>query len=92
MTETKTSIAFSLKEFTTSRQQQFEISLQQSTMDEFNATIQKIGLDELKVKVNETKNRVTIYKFFLIMVPFLYNKIFNIIRFKIIIIEQFFTS
>lgn len=62
MTETKTSIAFSLKEFTTSPQQQFEISLQQSTMDEFNATIQKIGLDELKVKVNETKNANEIRK------------------------------
>ena len=62
MTETKTSIAFSLKEFTTSRQQQFEISLRQSTMGEFNATIQKIGLDELKVKVNETKNANEIRK------------------------------
>ena len=56
MTETKTNIAFSLKEFITSRQQQFEISLQQSTMDEFKATIEKLSLDELNIKVNESKN------------------------------------
>ena len=62
MTETKTNIAFALKEFTTTQQQQFEISLQQSTMDEFNATIQKIGLDELNIKVGETKNANQIRK------------------------------
>jgi hypothetical protein len=62
MTETKTNVAFALKEFTTTRQQQFEISLQQATMDEFNSTIQKIGLDELKIKVSESKNANEIRK------------------------------
>ena len=62
MTEVKSNIAFSLKEFNTTRQQKFDISLKESTMEEFNAVIKNIGLDKLNIKVNESKNANEIRK------------------------------
>jgi hypothetical protein len=62
MTETKGSIAFALKEFTTTGQQSFEIALQESTMEKFNAAIESISLDKFNLKVSETKNANEIRK------------------------------
>jgi hypothetical protein len=56
VTETESSIAFSLQEFTTGRQQQLDISLKASTKQEFEAAIQRISLSELNIKVADSKN------------------------------------
>jgi len=60
VTEIESSIAFALKEFTTGRQQQFDISLSRSTKKEFETTIQGISLDRLHIKVADSKNAETI--------------------------------
>jgi hypothetical protein len=56
VTETESSIAFALQEFTTGRQQQLDISLKASTKQEFDAAIQRLSLDELNIKVADAKN------------------------------------
>jgi hypothetical protein len=56
VTETESSMAFALQEFTTGRQQQLDISLKASTKQEFEAAIQRISLDELNIKVSDAKN------------------------------------
>jgi len=56
VTETESSIAFALKEFTTGRQQQLDISLSASTKKEFEAAIQNSSLDQLHIKVADSKN------------------------------------
>ncbi len=56
VTETESSVAFALKEFTTGRQQQFDISLSASTKEEFETAIQSISLDRLHIKVADSKN------------------------------------
>jgi cytochrome c2/ribosome-associated translation inhibitor RaiA len=56
VTETKTSVAFALKEFTTQTKQSFDINLKESTRQEFNATIQSMEANNLKIVVAESKN------------------------------------
>ena len=56
ITETESSIAFALKEFTTGRQQQFDISLKAATKEQFRTAIQNISLDGLYVGVSDSKN------------------------------------
>ncbi len=60
VTETANSVAFSLQEFTTGRQQQLDISLKASTKKEFEAAIQAISLDKLNIKVTDAKNATAI--------------------------------
>lgn len=56
VTETESSIAFALKEFTTGRQQQFDISLKAATKEQFRSAIQNISLDRLYIGVSDSKN------------------------------------
>lgn len=60
VTETETSLAFALKEFNTQVKQSFEISLKESTRQEFNAAIQSMEADNLKITVAECKNAAEI--------------------------------
>ncbi len=60
VTETESSIAFALKEFTTERQQQFDISLKAATKEQFRSAIQNINLDRLYIGVSDSKNAGTI--------------------------------
>src|SRR5204863_7989703 len=55
VTETESSVAFSLQEFTTGRQQQLDTSLKVSTKQEFEAAIQHISFDGLNIKVADSK-------------------------------------
>ncbi len=56
VTETESSVAFAIKEFTTGRQQQLDISLQASTKEEFEAAIQRINPERLYIGVKDSKN------------------------------------
>ena len=56
VTETKSSVAFAIKEFTTGRQQQLDISLKVSTKEEFETAIQRINPDRLYIGVKDSKN------------------------------------
>lgn len=62
VSETSTSIAFVLKEFTTSTRQEFELRLQETTKAEFNSAIKVIGGDGLKIDVKDSKNADEIRK------------------------------
>ncbi|HEY6503766.1 MAG TPA: c-type cytochrome [Chitinophagaceae bacterium] len=62
VTEREESIAFALKEFTTSLKQEFDISLSSSTKEAFNAAISNIGFDNLDIKVSDAKNAAEIRK------------------------------
>jgi len=62
VTETEDSIAFGLKEFTTSRQQQIDISLHLSSKAEFTAAMQQFDPERLHIKVNDSKNANEIRK------------------------------
>lgn len=56
VTETGKSIAYGLKEFTTQTKQQFDISLNESTKQEFDKAIESIGADKLSITVSDSKN------------------------------------
>jgi len=56
VTETETSIAFAIKEFTASLKQEFDISLTASTKEAFNAAIEKLNFDNLGIKVKDAKH------------------------------------
>ncbi|MBL0357424.1 MAG: cytochrome c [Chitinophagaceae bacterium] len=60
VTETEQSIAFALKEFTTQAKQEFQISLNASTKQEFAKVIESIGADQLSIKLEDSKNSVAI--------------------------------
>lgn len=62
VSETSSSIAYVLKEFTTTTRQEFEISLKETNKAEFNAAIKLIGGDGLKIDVKDTKNADEIRK------------------------------
>jgi hypothetical protein len=55
-------LAFAFKEFTTSRQQEFEISLTSSTKEIFTSTMKQFSADSLVIKVNDSKNAGEIRK------------------------------
>jgi len=56
MTEASGSVVFGIKEFVTGRQQTVELSLQQSTMQQFDAAVQSFDAQRLHIKVKESKN------------------------------------
>lgn len=56
VTEVDASVAYAVKEFTTSTQQELEISLTKATKEEFNLEIRKIGGDNISVIVEDSKN------------------------------------
>ena len=60
--ETGSSIAYTVSEFTTHTKQEFEISLQGSTIEAFNRAIKIIGNDRIQIGVTETKNADSIRK------------------------------
>ena len=62
VTETEASIAFAIKEFTTSLKQEFDISLTSSTKEAFNAAIERLNLHNLDIKVKDTKHAQEIRK------------------------------
>jgi hypothetical protein len=62
VTETKSSIAWSLKKFTTTTRQEFEIAMQETTKEEFNTALSGIGDKELKISVKDSKNADEIRK------------------------------
>jgi hypothetical protein len=62
LSETSGSVAYALKEFTTSTNQQVGISLQAATKDEFNAAISAINDGDIKVSVADSKNAEEIRK------------------------------
>ena len=62
VSETKSSIAWSLKTFTTTSKQEYELSLTESTKEAFNAAISAISSDQLKIAVKDSKNASIIHK------------------------------
>ena len=60
--ETESSIAFAIKEFTTSTKQELEISLQESTKEALSSAIKIIGNDRIQIGIKETKNADSIHK------------------------------
>ncbi len=62
VTETSSSIAYVLKEFTTSTRQEIEVALKETNKAEFNAAISLIGGEGLKIDVKDTKNADQIRK------------------------------
>lgn len=56
MTEASGSVVFGVKEFMTGRQQTIDLSLQQSTMQQFEAAVQSWDTQRLHINVNESKN------------------------------------
>jgi len=60
--ETESSIAFAIKEFTTSTRQELEMTLQESTKEVFNKAVSIIGNDRMKIEVTESKNADEIRK------------------------------
>jgi hypothetical protein len=56
VTETQSSVAFSLQEFTTGRQQQLDASLKALIKQEFEAASQRISLGGLNIKGADSKN------------------------------------
>lgn len=62
VSEQGSSISFALKEFNTTTRQEFEISLQKSGKEEFNAAIKRIGGDSITISVKDTKNAGEIRK------------------------------
>ena len=62
VSETKSSLTFTIKEFTTSKQQEFELRLLESTKEEFNIAINNISGDKLKIHVEDSKNAQQIRK------------------------------
>jgi hypothetical protein len=55
LTETEGSIAFALKEFTTSPRQELDIALNESGKETFDKAINSLSLENLTVKVADTK-------------------------------------
>jgi hypothetical protein len=62
VTETEESIAFALKKFNTTTKQELEISLNQSTKEEFTAAINNLNAGRLHIKVADSKNANEIRK------------------------------
>jgi hypothetical protein len=62
VTETKSSIAWSLKTFTTTTRQEFEMAMQETTKEVFNAALSGIGDKDLKISVKDSKNADEIRK------------------------------
>ncbi|MES2847655.1 MAG: hypothetical protein V4685_01255, partial [Bacteroidota bacterium] len=60
LTETEQSIAFSIKEFAPQLKQAFEISLTESSKQEFYAAIQNMGASGLNIDINNSKNSAAI--------------------------------
>ena len=54
--ETKNSVAFSIKTFTTGLKQEFEISLQTADPETFNEAIRQLNLNGISIKAAETPN------------------------------------
>lgn len=55
VTETRESVAYAIKEFTTSAKQEFEIALTAVTKEEFNAALSKLPFNGMNVTVAESK-------------------------------------
>jgi hypothetical protein len=62
ITETESSVAYSIQEFTAGWQQTIALSLKVSGNKEFNATIEKLGFDDLRIKAKDSKNSDEIRK------------------------------
>jgi cytochrome c551/c552 len=62
VTETKQSIAYGIKEFTTTKQQTLDISLQTSSKTEFMDAMKAFDNDRLHIKVEDAKNGARIRK------------------------------
>jgi hypothetical protein len=56
VTDTKDAPAFGIVEFTTTRSQEIEISLQKGSKEDFNKAIGTLQLDRLHIKVDDAKN------------------------------------
>lgn len=62
VTETENSIAYGLKKFTTSKQQEIQISLHASSKEEFMEAMKGFEAERLHIKVADTKNSNEIRK------------------------------
>ncbi len=62
VTETDSSIAYGLKKFTTSKQQEIEISLHAATKEELMEAMREFDTERLHIKVADTKNASEIRK------------------------------
>ncbi len=62
MTESGTSIAFDLVEFTTTKSQQVQMELKASTKEAFTAAIDKLNSGNMKISVSDSKNADSIRK------------------------------
>jgi hypothetical protein len=56
MRETSESVQYGINVFITAEKQQFELKLENATIDEFNKAINSLGLEELKITAADTKN------------------------------------
>ncbi len=62
VTERESSIAFALKGFTTSTKQEFEITLQKSSKEEFSEVLKSFSPPDMNIKVADAKNADEIRK------------------------------
>jgi hypothetical protein len=62
VTETESSIAYSVKEFNTGIKQELELSLQLVTKEEFNTSISRISGNDISISVKDAKNASEIRK------------------------------
>jgi hypothetical protein len=60
LTETESSIAYAIRQFTVTPQQTIDVSLTTATNEQFNSAIQMIGLDSFTIKVENSKNAAEI--------------------------------
>lgn len=60
VSESESAVAFTVKEFTTSTQQEFTISLQSSSKEAFNLAMSKLDGEGIKITVADSKNSQTI--------------------------------
>lgn len=56
VSESSSSTAFVVKEFVTGRNQAFDLAMESSTKEVFNAALSKLDAENLKVTVNDTKH------------------------------------
>jgi hypothetical protein len=62
VTETEESIAFGLKKFNTTIKQELEVSLNQSTKEEFAMAMNNLNANNLQIKVADAKNAAEVRK------------------------------
>lgn len=62
VTETESSIAYSIREFNTGLKQELELALQLATKEEFNTTISRISGSDISISVKDAQNAAEIRK------------------------------